>query len=356
MTTAIALHRPSVMRQALIVRPDGFDVVEAPVPQLQDPSDILVRTLACGICSGDLMPWYLEKKVGTVLGHEAIGRAVEVGSAVERIRPGDLVFYHHHAPCLSVTCPACARGAFVHCPAWRSSQLDPGGMAEWVRVPGMNVRGDSFPVNDLSADRAVFIEPLGCCVKALRRLPGPGSALGVVVGCGVMGMLNLAAARALGASRLVAVDPDPCRRSLCTLFGAREGLTPEEATQSLTGLADFVIVGPGQPEVIHQALAYVRPGGTALLFSPTPTGILTPLDLGELYFREVSLIPSYSCGPEDTRQAYELLRQGLVRPEPLITHRFPLEQVQQAYQTARCGGTALKVLVTFGDGHAPDVR
>lgn len=338
------------MRQALIAGPDRFEVVSAPVPARQNDDEILLRTAACGICSGDLMPWYLAKKVGTVLGHEVVGWAAEVGRRVEHVKPGDLVFVHHHAPCLS--CPDCARGAFVHCRTWRSSRLDPGGMAEWIRIPAANVQGDTFAVNDLSVERAVFIEPLGCCVKALRRLPRLAGTTGTVVGCGVMGLLNLMAARALGAHRLFAVEPEPDRRRTALAHGADDALTPEEAGKVLVGTSDFVIVGPGQPEVIRQALANVRPGGTALLFTPTPTGVTTALDLGELYFREVSLVPSYSCGPEDTRQAYELLRQGRLRPESLVTHRFRLENIQAAYDTARRGGTALKVLITF-DREAP---
>src|ERR1700736_2212428 len=101
------------MRQALIAAPDRLTVVSAPVPELQSSEEILVRTAACGICSGDLMPWYLEKKVGTVLGHEVVGRAVEVSRRVDHVHPGDLVFLHHHAPCLD--CPDCQRGAFAHC-------------------------------------------------------------------------------------------------------------------------------------------------------------------------------------------------------------------------------------------------
>jgi L-iditol 2-dehydrogenase len=220
-------------------------------------------------------------------------------------------------------------------------------MAEWIRVPEVNVRGDTFPVNALSVERAVFIEPLGCCVKALRRLPWLAGTTGAVVGCGVMGLLNLAAARAFGVDRLVAVEPDLTRARLALAFGAEAALTPGEAARSLAGAVDFVVVGPGDPAVIRQAVAYVRPGGTALLFSPTPHGVNTALDLGDLYFREVSLVPSYSCGPEDTRQAYDLLRTGRIRPESLVTHRFGLEAVQQAYDTARRGGAALKVLVTF---------
>jgi L-iditol 2-dehydrogenase len=333
------------MRQALITDPEHFEVVTAPLPRLQGPGEILVRTAACGICSGDLMPWYLQKKVGTVLGHEVAGWAVEVGPAVGHVHPGDLVFLHHHAPCLN--CDDCRRGALVHCSTWRSSHLDPGGMAPWIRVPAVNVQNDTFAVNDLGVEQAVFIEPLGCCLKALRRLPGVAGTRGVVVGCGVMGLLNLATARALDAARLAAVEPDPERRRLAPIFGADEVFTPEDARQSLAGVADFVVIGPGHPEVIRQALAYLRPAGTAILFTPTPAGTTTALDLTDLYFREISLVPSYSCGPADTRQAYELLRQGKVRPGSLVTHRFDLNNIQEAYDTARRGGACLKVLVTF---------
>src|SRR5262245_9463594 len=117
------------MRQAVIVTPERFEVRPAPRPALQGAGDVLVRTAACGICSGDLMTWYLAKKVGTGLGHEVVGWAEEVGPAVRHVRPGDLVFLHHHAPCHA--CGACARGDHVHCPTWRRSAVDPGGMAEY---------------------------------------------------------------------------------------------------------------------------------------------------------------------------------------------------------------------------------
>jgi L-iditol 2-dehydrogenase len=336
------------MRQGLIVSPTRFEVVSAPVPALQCDDEILVRTAACGICSGDLMPWYLQKKVGTVLGHEVVGWAVEVGQGIRHVRVGDLVFLHHHAPCGE--CPDCKRGAFVHCATWRNSKIDPGGMAEYIRVPAINAQRDTFAVNEMTAEQAVFIEPLACCVKAFSRIPGSvrmvPDAHGVVVGCGVMGLLNLMVARAWEVF-VTAVEPDPWRREMALRCGAGCALTPEEAGRNLRRLADFVVIGPGHPEVIKQALEYVRPGGTAVLFTPTPNGVETALDLGDLYFREVALATSYSCGPRDTRVAYDLLVRGTVRLEGLVTHRFPLEQIQQAFDTALAGRDALKVLVTF---------
>src|SRR5262249_14308337 len=155
-----------------------------------------------------------------------------------------------HAPCGD--CPDCRRGAAVHCRAWRTSHLDPGGMAEWVRVPGVNARGDTFAVNDLSPERAVFIEPLGCCVKALGRMGDPLAVpRGCVVGWGVMGLLNGEAALALGAARVDVVEPDAERRRAALARGATTALTPAEAAHALAGVGDFVVIGPGQGEVIR---------------------------------------------------------------------------------------------------------
>ncbi len=324
------------MKQAVIATPISIDVVSVPKPTLRGPGEILLRTAVSGICSGDLMTWYLAKKVGTVLGHEIVGWAEEVEDEVAHVKRGDLVFVHHHAPCHA--CTICKRGDFVHCSTWKRTHLDPGGMAEWVRVPAENVVGDTFAVNDLTPEQAVFIEPLACCVKAYRRigkqLPLAGGRA-AIVGCGIMGLLNLQTALAYGAREVIVVEPDEGRRKVALAMGAASALTPQTAEGELTRVMDYVLIGPGQPNIILQSLAYVRDAGVALLFTPTATGVVTPLDLGDLYFRDVSLIPSYSCGPEDTREAYELLRSGRVRPETIVTHRYRLERVQEAFDMAR---------------------
>ncbi|MBY0230208.1 MAG: alcohol dehydrogenase catalytic domain-containing protein [Gemmataceae bacterium] len=331
------------MRQAVIAAPERLEVVDAPRPALRGPGEILLRTLASGICSGDLMPWYLARKVGTVFGHEPAGVAVEVGAEVRHVREGDLVFAHHHAPCLA--CGECRRGAFVHCATWKGSRIDPGGMAEFIRVPAEIVAADCFAVNELTAEQALFIEPLACCAKAMARAQARGRV--GVVGCGVMGLLNIQAALALGCEA-VAIEPDDARRAMASRWC--EAMTPDEAREALKEKLDAVIVGPGFPEAIKQSLAYVRPAGVACLFTPTATGVLTELDLGALYFRDVSLTPSYSCGPEDTRTAYGWIRDGKVDPLPLVTHRFGLEDIQQALGTARRGGACVKAVITFPEG------
>ena len=336
------------MLQAVIRSPTTFEVENVPRPERAADGEVVLRTAACGICSGDLMEWYLERKVNTVLGHEVVGYAEDVGPAVKHVKPGQLVFVHHHAPCMN--CRYCESGDPVQCTTWRQSQLDPGGMAEFIRVPEINVRNDAFSIDDLTPEVGIFIEPLACSVKALLRLGDRPRATGIIVGCGVMGLLNLMAARALGTEVLWAVEPGPHRREWALRCGADAAFGPDSAAteiQKRSDGADFVIVGPGDPAVIHESLAYVRNGGAVVLFTPTPATAATPVDLHDLYFREVTLIPSYSCGPQETRQAYDLLRLGTVDVRPLITHSFSIQDVQAAYDTAKGGGKTLKVLVVF---------
>ncbi len=145
----------------------SVSVVELPVPRI-GPGEALMRTRVSGICGSDLLDWYVRRKAGSVLGHEVSGEIVEVGNGVFAFSPGDRVVPHHHAPCLA--CPACRAGRFVHCAAWKASRLDPGGMAEVVRIPSGNLGNDTLKIPPgLSDEEASWTEPLATVVKAFRR-------------------------------------------------------------------------------------------------------------------------------------------------------------------------------------------
>jgi L-iditol 2-dehydrogenase len=163
-------------------------VEESARPEAGD-GDILVRVSACGICSGDIMPWYIRRKAPLVLGHEPVGVVEQAGAAVRGFKPGDRVFVHHHAPCFQ--CAACRRGEYVHCATWRATNLVPGGMAEFFLVSAANQRDTLRLPESISDADGVLIEPAACVVKSLRRSGLKAGESILIIGLGIMGMMHV---------------------------------------------------------------------------------------------------------------------------------------------------------------------
>src|SRR5205807_243661 len=205
----MALGRPITATAAVYYAPGDLRIEEVPLPPL-GRGEMLVRIRACGLCPGEVMDWYMARKAPVPLGHEPVGEVVEAADGVA-FRPGDRVFVHHHAPCL--TCRVCRRGDFVHCATWRPRRLLPGGLATHAIVQAPAVAADVVRLPEgLSDDAATFVEPLACVVKSVRRArvrEGDGV---LVIGLGVMGLLHLHALRALSApGLLLAADRVPER-------------------------------------------------------------------------------------------------------------------------------------------------
>ena len=337
--------------KAVRAGPSGaVEVVELPTPEV-GPGEALMRTRVSGICGSDLLDWYVAKKAGTILGHEVSGEIVSVGAGVEEFRAGDRVAPHHHAPCLA--CPSCAAGRFVHCAAWKASRLDPGGMAEMVRIPAENLAHDTRKIPDgVSDEEASFVEPLATVVKAFRRGGFAAGQSAFFVGLGTTGQLGIRLARAVGASRIAGADRVASRIEAARPSGAadvvdvsREGIAA--GARRLSGGAgfDFVFVGPGKREVVREAFEATAPGGTLLLFTMAPPGEAWDVALQDLYFREVTVVPSYSCGPDDTREALEEIAGRRVPVGDLVSHRFPIADAAEAFARARQSEGAMKVVL-----------
>jgi L-iditol 2-dehydrogenase len=345
------------MRAAVMYDVDDIRIEERPVPRLSD-GDVLVRAAASGVCSGDLMPWYVRRKAPFVFGHEPSGTVVAVGGDGalardgERLRVGDRLFAHHHAPCF--TCDFCARGEFVHCAAWRGSALDPGGMAEYFRVPRANLSDAHVLPAELSFADGALVEPLGCVVKSLRRAEPAGGYAGrtlYAIGAGVMGLMHVAVAVARGARAFVS-DFHADRRAAALALGAAGAFEPAGALEALRAAtggrgAETVICGPGTPGALAHAVEAVAPDGTVLMFTPIEPDERFAFDQSAAYFRDVRLVASYSCGPDDTREALELLRSGTVSAARLGVCGFAFPDVAQAY-AAMARAEVVKAIVTFG--------
>ncbi len=365
---------PATMRAAVMYDVDDIRIEERPLPHVR-PGDALVRIGASGVCSGDLMPWYVRRKAPFVFGHEPAGTVVALGGDGPfltrdgtRLGLGDRVFTHHHAPCLD--CDDCRAGRYVHCPTWRKTALEPGGMAEYVRVPRANLGDTLLLPESVSFADASLVEPLACVVKSLRRAfphelrerAACTDALGAaragaltgrslyVIGAGVMGLMHVALGTALGAT-VYASDFNRSRRGLAERLGAAQTFAPEEALERLRAatagrFADAVICGPGTAAALAHGVEATGADGTLVMFTPIEPGERFAFDQNPAYFRDVHLVASYSCGPDDTVDALRFIRSGIVGSEKLEATEFPFPAVEAAYDAMRTA-EVVKAIVVF---------
>ncbi len=323
---------------------------EMPIPQI-GPGEILVRIEACGICGSDVMEWYRLDRAPLVLGHEVGGQIVAVGEGVERYQEGDRVSVAHHVPCN--TCHYCRSGHHTVCDTLRRTNFDPGGLAEYIRLPAINVDRGVFRLPDeVSYEEATFIEPLACVLRG-QRLAGmqPGSSV-LVIGSGIAGLLHVQLARTLGADRVIASDINDYRLGAAQRFGAEATIQAEEnlptrLRQVNQGrLADLVIVCSGAASALAQALESVERGGTIPFFAPTNPGVTIPISINELFWRnDVTLTTSYAASPADYQAALELIQAGTIPVRPMITHRLGLAEAGLGFQLVAEAQNSIKVII-----------
>ncbi|MBL7066120.1 MAG: alcohol dehydrogenase catalytic domain-containing protein [Anaerolineae bacterium] len=318
-------------------------------PQI-GPGELLVKVIASGVCGSDVMEWYRIKRAPRVLGHEIAGEIVEVGEGVECYKIGDRVFVSHHVPCN--TCRYCLHGHHTVCETLHTTNYDPGGFAEYLRVPRINVDRGVFPLPDeVSFEDGVFIEPLACVVRGQRlaRLQ-PGQTV-LVLGSGISGLLHVALARASGAGRIVATDVNEYRLDAALRFGADEVIHAEEDVPARLRrvnedrLADLVIVCTGAFPAFIQALQSVDRGGTVLFFAPTEPGIDLPVPVNDFWRNGITLMPSYGGSPLDITVAIELIRARRVDVHEMITHRLSLAETGLGFQLVAEAGESIKVVI-----------
>jgi len=337
------------MRVAMYYNNRDVRLEEMPTPQI-GPGELLVKVMASGICGSDVMEWYRIRKAPLVLGHEIAGEIVEVGENVEQYRLGDRVFVSHHVPCN--TCRYCLNGQHTVCETLHTTNFDPGGFAEYLRVPRLNVdRGVFLLPDEVSFEEGVFIEPLACVVRGQRvaRLQ-PGQTV-LVLGSGVSGLLHIALARALGAGRIVATDINEYRLDAAQRFGADVAIhakddVPARLRQANEGrLADLVIVCTGAFPAFVQALQSVDRGGTVLFFAPTEPGVDLPVPVNDFWRNGITLMPSYGNSPLDAVVAIELIRARRVPVREMITHRLSLAETGLGFRLVAEAGESIKVII-----------
>jgi L-iditol 2-dehydrogenase len=319
------------VRVALTVAPDDTRIEERPDP-VCGPDDVVCRVLACATCGSDV-GWYVEHKLPAVLGHEPVGEIVEVGAAVSGLEAGDRVAIHHHAPCGE--CRRCRHGHETLCEQFRTTALDPGGFAEYVRIPPELV-GELLPLDGLDPTIATLTEPLGCALRAHDRAGlRPGDSV-LVVGTGCSGMLHIAAAHARGVDAVWVREPDADRLARAEAWGATaHGNEP----------VDVAIVCTEHPQAIADAAQALAPGGALCLYAPPEPGTALGIEGWAVFAGELRITASWSAGPRDMRAALALLRGGHTRVAELLGDSFPLEETGAALAAQRAGDLYKAVVV-----------
>lgn len=323
-------------------------VEEMPVPKIGQ-GELLVKVHASGICGSDVMEWYRIKKAPRVLGHEITGEIVECGEVVKNYKKGDRVFVSHHVPCN--TCYYCLKGSHTACETLHRTNYDPGGFAEYIRIPQINVeRGVYLLPEGMSYEEGTFIEPLACVVRGQRQARvKPGQTI-LIIGSGMSGLIHIKLARALGAGRIIATDITEYRLKAAERFGADAVINAKDNVQKRllelneNRLADVVIVCAGSLTASTEALKCIDKGGTALFFAVPEPEIMVPVAMNDMWRDEITLMTSYGAGPLDIDIAIKLMRGRRVVLSEMITHKLNFDEGGLGFQLVAEARDSIKVI------------
>jgi L-iditol 2-dehydrogenase len=338
------------MKVAMYYGQRDMRIEEVPTPKI-GRGEVLVEMKACGICGSDLMDWYLKNRAPLVLGHEPSGVIVEKGEDVENFDVGDKVFAHHHVACLK--CHYCLHEEYTLCEQFHKTNIVPGGFAEYFKVPAPNLNLDTLKIPDgISFDEATLIEPVGCCLRAIKKCGIRKGDSVAIVGAGTTGIIHTVLAKVFGAGKVIISDLIDFRLRTAQKFGADIAVNPlntslnEVAKAETDGRGvDLAIVTAPSLEAYKAGLSACRKGGKLCVFAPTEPGKFLEISPKQLFFNELHIIPSYSTSHVETREALELIKSGKIRVRDLITHRFPLVDAAKAFKTALEDKESLKVVV-----------
>ena len=337
------------MLAAVYYNNNDVRIRDVPKPEIGD-DEILVKVMASGICGSDVTEWYRVPKAPRILGHEATGVIEEVGGKVAGLKVGDRVFVSHHVPCNK--CRYCLRGNHTACETLHTTNYFPGGFAQYIRVPRINVESGVYklPVG-LSFAEGTFIEPLACVVRGQRLAGVRKDDVLLVIGSGVSGILHVQLAKRNGVRRVVVADINRYRLELAEKFGAdftidAKGDLSEKLKEVNGGrLADKVVVCTGAEQAALAALDCVDKGGLILFFAVPEPSVRVPLPINQFWRNEITVKTSYGAAPNDLAESLGILAEGKLNVKGMITHKLSLLQAAEGFRLMAEAGESLKVIL-----------
>lgn len=341
------------MKTAVVKNPSVITIDNTPT-LTPEAGDVLVQMQVCGICGSDL-----EKVFGqygsqsTRLGHETAGVVLDVGTGVTEFQKGDRVFTHHHVACYS--CTLCKHGNETMCKRYSESNLLPCGLSEQFIVPRWNVEnGGVLKLADSTTfEEAALIEPLACCIRAWTKFQWQKGDSAAILGMGPTGMMHAMLAQVRGFSRIFCLDVNSFRLEFAGKFDLTKPIHSadesrfDKISKATDGIGvDVVIVATSSLEALSDAFDMVRKGGTVVMFGVPVKDAKINMDMCKVYSKEITLVTSYAASDADTRAALDMIESRQIDVRRLVTHKYSIAETQKAFEHARSGNRAMKIIIT----------
>ena len=325
------------MKVAVYYTNNDIRIEERPIPKISD-GEILVKMKASGICGTDAMGWYRIKKAPRVLGHEIAGEIVE--SKSKKYTVGQRVFVSHHVPCNN--CKYCLDDNHTACETLHKGNYDPGGFSEFIRIPKINVDNGTYLLpENISYEEGAMIEPLACGVRALRLIDIKKRHTVLILGSGVSGLMNIKLAKLISA-KVIATDIDDYRLNKAKEFGADEVI--DVSKEKVNVKAERIIVCTGAYQAVKQAFECIDRKGIILFFAVPEKNIEVPSV--DLWRNELTITSSYGAASVDLKESLDLIKNKKVNVKDMITHKLPLEKIQEGFKLVTDAKESLKVVLT----------
>lgn len=306
--------------KSVILENEKIKYTNVAMPELKGKGAI-IKVVGCGLCGSDLVK-IREKAKNIKLGHEVVGEIIEINSDTN-FKIGDFVALGHHYPCFE--CDFCKRGHHSQCAVFKATNIEPCGFSEYIFASEGHLNNTTFKIpSHLSFDEASFLEPLACCVRSVRCANLMPNSKVLIIGLGSIGLIMGQAVKAFG-NVVTGFDLIDERVNLALKYNFDEAynLKNHELKQEF----DAIFMTSGSDKALDTALKSIKNGGKIVVFSSTPQN--TGYANNEIYYRELTIMGSYSPAPEDLAKSMELLDKKMVKVNNL-SNEYKLEQLEQA--------------------------
>ncbi|WP_334319923.1 zinc-dependent dehydrogenase [Gilliamella apicola] len=324
------------MKASVCYKQNDLRTEDLPIPEISD-NEVLIKMLACGLCGTDIQKIRGDSvNKPTVLGHEVVGEIVKKGKNVSKFEIGDRVITAIHVPCF--TCHYCNKGHYTICEQFRTNNIDPGGFAEFIRIPELHLNHLTHKVsNNVTDEEATLIEPIACCLHGLKQADIRPNDSVLIMGAGTIGILHAQLAKIKGANKVIVSDMSEFKLQKALKVGCdyainiNEKNIIDEVNKITDGQGvDVIVIAAGVSSLVADAVNMVRRAGKIIVFSGFDKNKLVTLDVSRFFKDEISIIGTYSVTPYEFPEALDLLEKRKLNTEEMITHVYPLKKLSEA--------------------------